>query len=138
MVFDRQEEIAAWVAEMIGIRPFHEYKAMGMEDEKGFLCGVVYDRFSMNSAGEYEDCAMHVAARSNSKWCTREFLKHAFGYPFKQLSCARVTGLVKAGNEAARRLDEHLGFVQEGILRKGMDGNDLILYGMLKQECKWI
>jgi RimJ/RimL family protein N-acetyltransferase len=31
------------------------------------------------------------------------------------------------------------GFTQEGVLREAFeDGEDAILYGMLKSECKWI
>jgi RimJ/RimL family protein N-acetyltransferase len=50
-----------------------------------------------------------------------------------------VTGLVRVDNIEARRFDENLGFVQEGIIRRGADdGTDMILYGMLKEECRWL
>jgi RimJ/RimL family protein N-acetyltransferase len=40
---------------------------------------------------------------------------------------------------AARKFDEHVGFIQEGVIRQAFeDGEDAILYGMLKSECKWI
>ena len=70
---------------------------------------------------------------------TKDFLFRSFAYPFIQLDCHRVTGLVRADNMEARRFDEHLGFKQEGVIRKGAaDGTDMILYGMLKEECRFL
>ena len=55
------------------------------------------------------------------------------------VGCRRVTGLVHDNNHDARRFDEHLGFKQEGVLRKAApDGDDMIVYGMLREECRWI
>ena len=36
-------------------------------------------------------------------------------------------------------MDENLGFVREGVLRQGAaHGSDLILYGRLKNECRFL
>ena len=81
----------------------------------------------MNVAGGYKG------------WINRAFLRAAFAYPFKQLGCTRVSGLVRADNYAAQQFDERLGFKREGLVRRGDDdGTDLIMYGMLREECKWI
>ena len=69
----------------------------------------------------------------------RSVLREAFAIPFERLGCTRVSGLVRADNLAAQRFDEHLGFKREGLIRQGDDdGCDLILYGMLKSECRWL
>jgi RimJ/RimL family protein N-acetyltransferase len=66
-------------------------------------------------------------------------LREAFAIPFERLKCTRVSGLVRADNLAAQRFDEHLGFKREGVIRQGDDdGCDLIVYGMLKSECRWL
>lgn len=94
--------------------------------------GVVYTMYTgngimMNVAGGYKG------------WINRAFLRAAFAYPFKQLGCTRVSGLVRADNYAAQQFDERLGFKREGLVRRGDDdGTDLIMYGMLREECKWI
>jgi RimJ/RimL family protein N-acetyltransferase len=42
-------------------------------------------------------------------------------------------------NTQAQKFDEHLGFVREGVLRKACkDGTNIILYGMLRDECRFI
>ena len=60
-------------------------------------------------------------------------------YPFITLGCERMTGGVEVDNMAARRVDEHLGFKQEAILRgAGQYGQDVILYVMHREDCRHI
>jgi RimJ/RimL family protein N-acetyltransferase len=42
-------------------------------------------------------------------------------------------------NETAKKFDEHVGFIQEGVIREAFeDGEDAILYGMLRSECRYL
>jgi RimJ/RimL family protein N-acetyltransferase len=85
------------------------------------------------------DIWVHVAAESGRVWCTPDFLRHIFEYPFVQLDCGRVTALVARSSIRLRKLVLHLGFVEEGILREALPtGDALIAYGMLRRECRWI
>ena len=61
-----------------------------------------------------------------------------FDYPFNQLGVNRITGLVAKKNKEARRFDEHLGFKYEGNMRHALADDDMLIYGMLKRECKWL
>lgn len=134
-----QEQLKKFASEIIGLPLFEQSaKAIGMFDEKGIVVSVVYDGFSSDNSRVWNDCQMHVAARPMSKWATKDFLFHAFNYPFNILGCSRVTGLVRIDNIAAQKFDERIGFIKEGVLREGQDGTDLIVYGMLKRECRWI
>jgi len=67
---------------------------------------------------------------------TRAFLRAAFRYPFVQLGCRRVTGYVPAQNLEAQRFDEHLGFRREGLMRHAMEDDDVIVYGLLREEAR--
>lgn len=106
--------------------------SIGLLENGRIIGGVVYTMYTgngimMNVAGGYKG------------WINRAFLRAAFAYPFKQLGCTRVSGLVRADNYAAQQFDERLGFKREGLVRHGDDdGTDLIMYGMLREECKWI
>jgi len=85
------------------------------------------------------DIWMHIAAEPGRLWCTPDFLCHLFYYPFVQLDCGRVTGLVARPNTRLRKLLLHIGFSEEGTLRESLPtGDDLIAYGMLRRECRWI
>ncbi|MEM5400876.1 GNAT family protein [Paraburkholderia unamae] len=107
--------------------------AIGIVEAGELIAAVVYDRYTGH------DICMHVAALPGKHWCSPEFRRTAFSYPFGQLNCRRVTGLVAASNTAARKFDEHLGFVLEGTMRQcAEDGGDLLVYGMLRDECRWI
>lgn len=83
--------------------------------------------------------AIHVVARPGALWCFPDILYHVFNYPFTQLECARVTAPIKSINLASIRTVKALGFVYEGSLRRaGRSGEDLLLYGMLREECRWL
>jgi RimJ/RimL family protein N-acetyltransferase len=132
-VYGRDKEVIKFVSERVDENEFGSAIGIGQYKDGKIIAGVVYNQYNGPSI------CMHVAAEPGSRWMTRDFLFRAFAYPFIQLGCNRVTGLVRADNMEARRFDEHLGFKQEGIIRKGADdGTDMILYGMLKEECRWL
>jgi hypothetical protein len=129
--------VAQWVSARIPIFEYGStpYTALGWMNAAGMiLAGVVYQNYIRGT-----DIHMHVAALPGKRWLSRFFLGECFRYPFEQLGCRRVTGLVPASNTAAARFDEHLGFTAEGRLRQIMpDGDDLLIYGMLREECRFL
>jgi RimJ/RimL family protein N-acetyltransferase len=78
-------------------------------------------------------------AAAEPGWCSREFLRRAFRVPFEALECRRVTARANVTNVKSRRLLEGLGFQLEGLIRKlDVDGSDVLIYGMLKEECRFL
>ena len=69
---------------------------------------------------------------------TREYLRMCFAYPFQQLQCSKIIGLVGSKNEVARRFDEHLGFQLEATLEAAHPDGALLLYTMTKEQCRWV
>lgn len=69
---------------------------------------------------------------------TRMFLRALFYYPFLQLHCRRVTALIDDDNERSLRLVEHCGFEQEGRMRHATARGDVLVYGLLKEHCRWL
>ena len=70
---------------------------------------------------------------------SKGFIKVVFGYAFQLANLRRLTALIEIENHESMRLVERLGFKREGTLRHAADnGNDLHVYGMLKEECKWV
>jgi RimJ/RimL family protein N-acetyltransferase len=139
LVCDQHELVSDFVSKIIGLPyDFKDCKTIAMFDEKGVVVGVIYDGFTCNSDATYANCNMHVAARKGSKWATRDFLYHAFSYPFNFMNCNRVTATVEQYNEKALKLNRRLGFKDEGVHREAYNGNDMIILGMLKRECKWL
>ena len=95
------------------------------------LCVVVYSRHTTYG------CEMTIASTS-PKWCTRKFLKEAFAYPFVQCGYQRVTFVTTPDNPKTVSLNERLGAVYEGRLRRWFGDRDGLVYGMLKEECRWL
>ncbi len=122
-----------FVAERVGAETFKDYAAIGLEQAGELIAGVLFD----NKSGA--NIHMHVASNETRHWMTPAYMAACFRYAFVQAACNRITGLVRADNVDAQRFDEHLGFKREGQLRAACtDGTDLIIYGMLKSECRYI
>ena len=80
----------------------------------------------------------HIAARPGRRWMTREFLWYMFHYPFVEVGVKRLTGFVASTNYDARRFDEHLGFTLEATLKDAAPDGDMLVYRMMKDECRWL
>lgn len=131
-VYTNHQRVNGWVSARIPGAGFSWHDvAIGVEQDGELIAGVVYTHYCGT------DIRMHVAGEG--RWLNREGLFRFFAYPFLQLGCRRVSGLVRSDNLKAQRFDEKLGFVREGLLRDAdEDGCDLIVYGMTKAECRWL
>lgn len=129
-------EIGSWVAQQLpditGAADFGPYTSLGIVRDGRIVAGVVYYDYRKT------DMMMAVAA-SDPRWLSRSMLREIFDYPFRQMNCQRVSAVIDRRNKRARKLVEGVGFRMEGVLRKALKHNrDAILYGMTKDECKWI
>lgn len=134
VVLDQKERFGEWARTRIPhVDSWGEwYEAIGLEEDGEPIAAVIYNLYSG------ADIAMHIAGAPGRRWLNREFLRVAFRYPFVQLGCRRVSGYVPATNADALRFDRHIGFVDEGVMREALpNGEDVVVLGMLKNECKW-
>lgn len=82
---------------------------------------------------------VHLAGTPGRRWLNRDFLKWMFHYPFEQLKCVRITSWVDETNVDSRRFVEHIGAKHEATLSKaGTGGQDLLLYAMFKEDCRYV
>lgn len=125
------DTIGPWVCARIGKRYIPgTMSAIGRVRDGRIVGGVLFEDY--NGVNVF----MHVAGIGN--WLSRHMLSVTFDYVFNQLNCLRVTGVVSASNDAARRFDEKLGFVKEAILRDAAPDGDLIIYCMRREDCRWL
>ena len=133
IIWDESDRVIKWTANKLGEKPFQRAVGIGLEYECELIAGVVFADHDENNV------LMHVASNGTRHWMTPAYLAFCFRYPFIALKCERITGLVRSTNFDAQRFDEHLGFVREGQLRRACaDGTDMIVYGMLKEECRFL
>lgn len=79
-----------------------------------------------------------IASNGDKTWCNRLTLSGIFAYVFLIAKCNRATALVESTNQPLRAFLCRLGFHQEGILRQGFHSGDAVIYGMLRDECRWL
>ena len=104
---------------------------MGVVKDDDIIGAVLYHRF------RWPDIEMGIYTTDKS-WCTRNILKSMFSYPFFQLGCARVTAVTDPSKPEVCKFIERLGFVREGRLRNALPHGDQIIFGMTRDECRWI
>jgi hypothetical protein len=108
-------------------------QVLGFKDDKGIAAVVIYDRFNGF------DMHMSIASKSDAEWANFTTLRQIFAHPFLGCNCSRVTAFTTPDNEKSMKLLEQAGFKKEGVQRLACLGTqDLLAYGMLRHECKWI
>lgn len=133
VIYGQEDRLLPWAAERIGLGQFRrDAYTIGLERD-GELCAVVvFDTFTECGAH------MHIASDGTGRWMNKELLVRSFAYPFVQLGLRRVTGMVPAKNAEAIAFDEHLGFEREGLCRNALPDDDIVVMGLLKQNCRFI
>lgn len=130
-----KELIAAFVNARQGLDPMEPwvpYTALGLVRDAHLKAGVIYNFF------DGANVCMHVGAIEGGHWMTPEFLFAAFDYPFNQLGRRRVTAMTKKKSKKVRAFVENLGFIYEGKCAHYFADDDLILYGMLRENCRFL
>jgi len=131
IVTNIDDYVRAWVAKRIGIRGFGPSTAIGVQKDGQLIAGAVFH--------DYRDGQIESSlAAISPKWATRSVLYSLFAYPFIQVGANRLLVTCDESNDKAMKMNDQLGFHPEGILRQMYYPNDAIVWGMLKDECKWL
>lgn len=122
---------AARIMADAGYRTEPPFKGFVVIGDAGKPCGAV--TLTRKSATEVELGALgHDMAR-------KDLLKALFRYVFDTMGARRVSSLSWAASKRSARALRCLGFIEEGRKRQyGADGEDLILWGMLRHECRFL
>lgn len=121
--------------------------ASGLLDEsipEGSLSlGVINDKDELIGAvvvtQRSRDNIMIAVCGTSPRWAQRGPLSEMFTALYNELDKTRITCMVSESNDRSLRLTRGLGFREEGRLRQaGSNGEDMILFGMLKEECEYL
>lgn len=80
-----------------------------------------------------EDC--EVQCSGHAYW-TPGTVRAVFRYAFDGLSARRVSSRCLASNARCIAAMEAIGFRREGVKRKAHEGEDVVMFGMLRDECR--
>lgn len=136
IIFGGHKHVSEWASQIIfGCKDGWDEKARAIsvvKDEK-IIAAVIYTNWQ-------PDVSMEMSIASVDKsWATRDNLRAFFKYPFIDLSVKRVQAQCSASAGGTMAFLKRLGFKPEGYHRcAGHDGGDIVSFGMLKNECKWI
>jgi len=108
--------------------------ALGVADEDDILAVMVVHAFQRR----FRDCQISMAAKS-ARWASRATIGALLRYPFGQLGVDRLTTIVASRNGRALKFNEGLGFVREGLCRRGFGDDDAVILGLLREDAqKWL
>jgi hypothetical protein len=105
--------------------------SLSPEDPAFVRGGVLFTNYTRSAIW------LHMAG-AGSSWATPTFLWSVFDYPFNQLGCRRVYGIVEAANVHALTVDRRLGFEVMTSLPDVFASGDGIVVSMTREQCKWL
>ncbi len=122
--------VGRWMSEKMGQTFIAPFTAIGILGWNGQLVGGML--FNQYVEGDIE-VTCYAPGRLH-----RGALKAGCAYVFDTLKCNRMSARTRASSLAVQVVLRKIGFQQEGTLREYYtDGEDAVLFGMLKRECKW-
>jgi hypothetical protein len=82
-------------------------------------------------------CQMHMASwRLN--WANRDMLWVCFDYPFNQMGCSKVFGLVPESNTTALEIDQKLGFKMVAKIEGVFPDGACYVLALAREDCRWL
>jgi hypothetical protein len=103
------------------------FECIGFSREGRLACVVVLYHKTTNGVF----CSF---AADTPRWASKENIAAWGQWIFGQMGLDRVTATIKKSNKRSRKFVEGVGFRVEGKLRKAVKGEDMIVYGLLKEE----
>lgn len=101
-----------------------------MSEDGRFLGGVIYTGFT--------GTMVTIHAAGVGYWTSPEFMWLIFDYPFEQLKVKKIITMCGSTNTHAKDIIERVGYKAEHKIRDGVPEGDLLLYSMLRKDCRWL
>jgi len=132
MIVSDLERVWRFVHASTGVPLSSAMKALGLERDGRLVAGVLYDGW--NGVNMW----MHSAIETGA-YLGRTFPWYVFHYPFNEIGCRRLTGLVEASNAEALRFNSRLGFkIEARLAGAATDGGDTLIMVMTRENCRWL
>lgn len=122
--------VAKWLGDKLGTEFTPPYEAIGILDKDGFRIGAALfnDRADRNI--ELTTYGPGAFRRDVCVWIAQ--------YCFIKNDCLRITARTRVSNLHVRRVMEKFGWRHEGTLRDWYDDEDAVIYGMTRDDCRFL
>lgn len=128
MIVDQPERFAKWVFERYPkANDSTDFQAIGLVDGERTMAAFVVNQY------DGTDAQISVVTEPGVLWARPKWMRALANYVFVQLGCARLSAHVQVSNFRSCQAAERIGFSIEGFKRP-----DTVMYGMLKQECRYL
>ena len=122
--------VAEWVFQRVGGAVSAHSQGIGWQKDGGIIAGVACGCFTGGNIYVHQCVQGRVP---------RMFWWAVTDYPFNQLGCKRITGLVESTNKKALELNKHIGFRVEATLEKaGQNDADMVVMVLWKEDCRFL
>ena len=130
VIVNRQAELGAWLCCRTGgaYRP-GDGAYIGLETGGKLAAVAGYE--------DYNNASIRIHLAIDGRM-SGEFIRAAFAYPFLQLQVKKLIAIVPGSNKAALRLDLHLGFIEEAVIKEACPGADMHLLTMTRAQCRFL
>jgi len=122
--------VTEWVSNRAEADPRGVTAAIGWVSDGKLVAGATYE--------DYTGGSITATIAIDDRRVSRQFLRFIFEYPFRQLSVGKIFAMVAQTNSSSRRLVEKMGFVQEAVLKDYYSCEDLIVYSMTAEHCRFL
>lgn len=124
------ESVGHWVAEKLGSGYFAaRSNAIGLMKDNKLIAGVIYENWNRRSIM----CHIVVEGR-----LTRLYVGAIFNYAFNVCNVEKIIVPVESHNLKSIKLIENMGFTEEGRIKDSQPNGDIILYTMVKGDCRFL
>jgi hypothetical protein len=103
------------------------FQCMGFSRNNELVCVIVAYHASTSNI-------MLSIAATTPRWASKENLAAVGQWIYGQLGMQHISTVCLKSNKRSRKFTEGVGFRYEGKIRRGGNGEDMIIYGMLKEE----
>jgi hypothetical protein len=131
IVTEPQEALREWVSRKLNQVFPEDSTFIGQVKDSKLVAVIGYCNFVGKS------CAIHIASEG-SHWMDRNLLWASFDYPFNKLEKKVIVTALDANNEKAVRLNRHLGFHIETVIKDAHENGDLMIMTMRKENCRFL
>lgn len=130
------DDVRRYVQTETGVHtPLGPVQVMGWVDDDGeVIGGWMFERYT----GVTGSVHAHWAGPTDKNWLTRGMLSLVAIYLFDQLKVSVIYAEVRGSDSYVRKLDERLGFVQQATLPAYFPDDELVIYSMTKQQCRFL
>jgi len=124
------ESVGHWVAEKLGSGYFAaRSNAIGLMKDNKLIAGVIYENWNRRSI------MCHIAVEGR---LTRLYVGAIFNYAFNVCNVEKIIVPVESHNLKSIKLIKNMGFTEEGRIKDSQPNGDIILYTMVKGDCRFL